>query len=104
MRDRTGTFLQHKPVEREKPPVPDAATPYHCYVLRCADGTLYTGVTTDVARRIGEHNAGKGARYTASRRPVRLVWQEPQADRSSAQRREAAIKSWPRSRKETLIG
>ncbi len=77
---------------------------YYCYVLRCADGTLYTGVTTDVARRVEEHNGGEGARYTASRRPVRLVWKEEHRDRSSAQRREAAIKGWRRSRKEALIG
>ena len=77
---------------------------YYCYVLRCADGTLYTGVTTDIARRVDEHNGGKGARYTASRRPVRLVWKEEHADRSSAQRREAAIKGWSRSRKEAFVG
>lgn len=77
---------------------------YHCYVLRCADDTLYTGVTTDVARRVGEHNAGTGARYTVSRRPVRLVWSEPHPDRASAQRREAAIKKWRRSQKEALVG
>ncbi len=76
---------------------------YYCYVLRCADGTLYTGVTTDITRRVEEHNDGKGARYTASRRPVRMVWKEEHHDRSSAQRREAAIKSWSRSRKEALI-
>ncbi len=75
---------------------------YRCYLLRCADGTLYTGVTTDVERRIHEHNAGTGARYTAGRRPVRLVWQEEHPDRSSAQRREAAIKRWTRRRKEML--
>ncbi len=76
---------------------------YYCYVVRCADGTLYTGVTTEIARRVEEHNGGKGARYTASRRPVRLVWEEEHRDRSSAQRREAAIKSLSRSRKEELV-
>ncbi len=75
---------------------------YRCYLLRCADGTLYTGVTTDIERRIHEHNAGTGARYTAGRRPVRLVWQEEHPDRSSAQRRESAIKRWTRRRKEML--
>ena len=76
---------------------------YYCYVLRCADDTLYTGVTTDLARRLEEHNGGKGSRYTASRRPVRLVWTEEHPNRSSAQRREAEIKRWSRRQKETLI-
>jgi putative endonuclease len=76
---------------------------YYCYILRCADDTLYTGVTTDLARRIDEHNAGRGSRYTASRKPVRLVWSEEHPDRSSAQKREAKIKRWSRLQKETLI-
>ncbi len=76
---------------------------YFCYLLRCADDTLYTGVTTDLARRLEEHNDGRGSRYTASRRPVRLVWQEEHPNRSSAQRREAEIKRWSRRQKETLI-
>jgi len=78
------------------------ASNWSVYIILADDGSLYTGVTTDIARRIEEHNSGKGARYTASRRPVRIVWQEEHADRSSAQRREAAIKSWSRSRKERL--
>ena len=77
---------------------------YYCYVVRCADGSLYAGVTTDLERRVKEHNEGKGARYTASRRPVRLAWSEPHPDRSSAQSREAAIKRMSRSQKETLLG
>jgi putative endonuclease len=75
---------------------------YYCYMLRCRDGTLYTGVTTDVGRRASEHDAGRGARYTAARRPVRVVWVEEHPDRSSAQRREAEIKRWPRRRKRAL--
>jgi putative endonuclease len=76
---------------------------YYCYIVRCTDGTLYTGVTTDLARRLNEHNAGKGARYTASRRPVQLLWKEKHPNRSSAQRREAAIKRLTRLEKEALI-
>ncbi len=76
---------------------------YVCYIVRCADGTLYTGVTTDMGRRVEEHNAGNGARYTASRRPVRLVWTEVHADRSAAQRREAEIKRWTRARKDAFL-
>jgi putative endonuclease len=76
---------------------------YYCYIVRCADDTLYTGVTTDLARRVEEHNQGKGARYTAPRRPVELMWSERLANRSLAQRREAEIKRWGRERKEALI-
>ena len=77
---------------------------YYCYIVRCADGTLYTGVTTDLVRRLEEHNQGKGSRYTASRRPVQLVWKEELSNRSLAQRREAEIKRWRREKKLALIG
>ncbi len=72
------------------------------YALRCADGTLYAGVTTDLARRVAEHNAGRGARYTAGRRPVMLVaaWRFP--DRGAAQRAEARFRRLPRARKLAL--
>ncbi len=76
------------------------------YMLRCADGSLYTGVTTDTARRVAEHNgtlAGKGARYTRVRRPVELVWQEGGHDRSSALKREYALKKLRKADKERLI-
>ncbi len=76
---------------------------YYCYILRCADGTLYTGVTTDLDRRVEEHNQGKGARYTAPRGPVELLWSDRFPNRSLAQRREAEIKRWPREKKEALI-
>lgn len=74
------------------------------YVLRCADGTLYTGITTDVARRVAEHNGegGQGARYTRSRRPVTLAYMEPASNRATAARREAAIKRLDRSGKLAL--
>lgn len=73
-------------------------------MLRCADGTLYTGITTDIARRVAEHNGGGGlgARYTRSRRPVQLVYAEAAADRAEAARREAAIKRLDRVRKLAL--
>ena len=73
------------------------------YILRCADGTLYTGCTTDPSRRLAEHNAGRGAKYTRSRRPCVLVYQEGAEDKSAALRREAAIKKYPRARKLALI-
>ena len=79
--------------------MPDTPSPWFVYLLRCADDTLYCGVTTDVARRVREHNgeAPGGARYTRSRRPVALAASVPCADRAQAQRLEARIKALPRA-------
>ena len=74
------------------------------YVLRCADGTLYTGYTTDVERRVAEHDAGEGAKYTRGRTPVELVHAEPFESRSAALSREHAIKSLTRAEKQRLVG
>ena len=74
----------------------------YTYVLRCADGTFYTGWTTDLERRVAAHNAGKGARYTRSRRPVALCHWEAFATREEAMRREAAIKRMSRQEKAAL--
>lgn len=76
----------------------------YCYIVECADGTFYTGWTTDPQRRLKTHNAGRGARYTRMRGPVRLVYVEEQPDRSSAMKRERAIKALSRQRKKKLIG
>ncbi len=76
---------------------------YFCYIVECDDGTLYTGWTTHPERRLREHNAGTGARYTRSRRPVRLVYLEPVTDRASAMKRERALKALPRRRKLAII-
>ena len=73
------------------------------YVLRCADGSLYTGITRDVGRRCRQHNAGTASRYTRSRRPVRVVYREAHPDRGSALRREAAVKALSRQEKQALI-
>ncbi len=78
-------------------------TECYCYILECSDGSFYTGWTTDPERRLKEHNAGRGARYTRSRRPLKLVYLEPQDDRSTAMRRERAIKSRSRRAKLKLI-
>jgi putative endonuclease len=72
------------------------------YLARCRDGTLYTGVTTDLTRRLAEHNTGCGGAYTRSRLPVVLVYREEARDRSVALRREYAIKRLSRSQKERL--
>ena len=73
------------------------------YLLRCADGSLYTGITNDVPRRFKQHNAGTASRYTRSRLPVVLVYQEAQASRSHALKRELAIKGLSRQEKESMI-
>lgn len=78
------------------------AAPWHVYLLECADGTLYCGATNDLARRLAAHDAGKGARYTRGRAPVRLLWSEPHASRGAALRREAQVKALRRAAKLTL--
>ena len=78
---------------------------YTLYIVRCADGTLYTGIAVDVGRRLMQHNGekGKGARYTAARRPVRLVYSAPFPTRSDALKAEARIKRLTRAEKQKLI-
>jgi len=73
------------------------------YMLRCADDSLYTGVTTDVKRRCKQHNAGTASRYTRGRLPVRLVYEEALTSRSAALKREAAVKALSRMEKQSLI-
>jgi putative endonuclease len=73
------------------------------YILRCADGTLYTGVTNDLERRMAEHEAGQGAKYTKGRGPLQLVYQEICQDRGLATKREIEIKSLDRKAKLLLV-
>ncbi len=73
------------------------------YILRCADGTLYTGITKDLNRRLGQHNAGTASRYTRSRLPAEMVYHETQPGHSEALKRELAIKALPRQEKLLLI-
>lgn len=73
------------------------------YMLRCRDGSLYTGWTDDLPKRIAAHNAGQGAKYTRSRRPVALAYRETAADKSAALKREAALKKLTRPQKEQLV-
>ncbi|MEI6288914.1 MAG: GIY-YIG nuclease family protein [Chloroflexota bacterium] len=77
--------------------------PFYCYIVECSDGSFYTGWTTDPVRREKQHNAGTGARYTRMHRPVSLVYIEEVPDRTSAMKREIAIKNMPRERKSRLI-
>ena len=76
---------------------------HHVYVLKCADGSLYTGYTTDLERRVAEHDAGEGAKYTRGRTPVELVHAESFDSRSAAMRREYEIKRLSRAEKERLV-
>jgi predicted GIY-YIG superfamily endonuclease len=82
---------------------PSENVPWYVYVLRCGDGSFYTGIALQVEQRCAQHNAGKGARYTRGRLPVQVVYQEVLPDRGAALRREHEIKQLSRSRKEQLI-
>jgi len=83
---------------------PDKQNGWAVYILRCSDDSLYTGITTDVARRITEHNeSARGANYTRARRPVELAFSFEVGDRSAATRAEAWIKSKDRKTKESII-
>lgn len=76
-----------------------------CYIVQCSDGTLYTGWTVDIDRRVSQHNEGKGAKYTKTRRPVKLVYIEEQPDKKTALKRERAIKALSRKKKlELFVG
>ncbi len=75
----------------------------YTYILKCRDGTLYTGWTNNLEKRLGDHNEGKGAKYTKTRLPVELVYQEPFETKQEAMRREYAIKQLTRKQKEKLI-
>jgi putative endonuclease len=76
---------------------------FYCYIVECADGSYYTGWTTDPQRREKQHNRGDGARYTRTHGPVRLVYIEPQPDRAAAMRRERALKTLKHHQKKALI-
>lgn len=76
---------------------------YFVYILKCQDNTLYTGITTDLDRRLSEHKDGTASRYTSAKKVVEIIYSEKQLDRSSALKREAEIKSWNRSKKLALI-
>ena len=76
---------------------------WYLYILRCGDGTLYTGITTDVERRLEAHRQGRGAKYTRGRGPLELAYQEECDTHSEALKREYAVKQLPRDEKERLI-
>ena len=76
---------------------------YSIYILKCADNSLYTGITTDLKRRFLEHKNKIGSHYTSAKTAVKIVYSEEHPDRSSASKREAEIKSWPRKKKLEMI-
>lgn len=76
---------------------------YFVYIIECKDGSLYTGITTNVDRRFSEHKNGRGGHYTSSKEVSKIVYTEEHSDRSSALKREAQIKSWRREKKMTLF-
>jgi len=77
--------------------------PWHIYILRCKDNRLYTGITSDLKRRISEHKKGRGCRFTRCRIPVKLVYSEKATSRPAALKREAEVKDLPRRKKLQLI-
>ena len=79
------------------------AQTWYIYILRCRDGSFYTGITIDLIKRLHLHNSGKGARYTRSRRPCELIYFEECESEITARRRELEIKSWRRVQKENLV-
>ena len=80
-----------------------AESNWYLYILRCGDGTLYTGITTDVEKRLEQHRSGKGAKYTRGRGPLELVYREELEDHSAALKREWAVKKMTREEKVRLI-
>lgn len=76
---------------------------YYVYIVKCSDNTLYTGYTNDLKKRLAAHNSGKGAKYTKSRLPVKMVYSEEYEEKSEAMKREYAIKKLTRKQKEKLI-
>jgi len=101
---RRPTPIPPAPEPAAPAPRPAGTRPWWVYLLRCADGSLYAGSTTDVDARARAHNDGRGARYTSGRRPVVVVYVEGCGSKSAALRREHALKRLTRREKETLIG
>jgi putative endonuclease len=76
---------------------------WHVYVLLCCDGSFYTGISTNPQKRFLEHKSGKGGAYTRSHKPVKIIYRQKHPDKSSALKREAQIKSWPRQKKIRIL-
>ena len=83
--------------------LPKEKSSWFLYILKCRDGSLYTGITTDIDKRVTAHNEGRGARFTSGRTPVKLLYYEKQEDRSKATKREREVKKLTRQQKLALI-
>ncbi len=95
--------MTSKPVKAKAPKTPQKSTTWVVYIVQCADGTFYTGITNDLERRLKQHNAGTASRYTRCRLPVVLIYQEVQPTKGAALKRELEIKSLSRKAKKRLI-
>ncbi len=103
MKARYKRMLRAMEVREAEAPVKADAAVWSLYILRCGEGSFYTGVTTDIARRLSEHQDGRASRFTRTRRPVSLVYRETCGTRSQALSRECAVKAMSRKAKEGLV-
>ncbi|MGB8957886.1 MAG: GIY-YIG nuclease family protein [Candidatus Aminicenantales bacterium] len=103
MKPRYRSMLRKMEAREGQAPAPAPEAAWSLYILRCRDESFYTGVTTDIDRRFHEHEAGRASRFTRTRRPVVLVYQETCGTRSQALSRECAVKSMGRKGKEDLV-
>ncbi|MGZ5469884.1 MAG: GIY-YIG nuclease family protein [Candidatus Aminicenantales bacterium] len=103
MKTRYRSMLRKMESRESQDPAPAVAASWSLYILRCRDESFYTGVTTDIDRRFRQHEAGRASRFTRTRRPVVLVYQETCGTRSQALSRECAVKSLGRQGKEKLV-
>jgi len=104
MNPRYRQMLQRMKAKNKTNPVNGKNDGWFLYILECCDGSFYTGITKNMDRRLQKHNNGKGAAYTRSHRPVKLIYQENCIDRTAALIRELKIKSMNRKQKENLVG
>jgi putative endonuclease len=103
MKPRYRQMLRKMEVRESRAPATSAAPVWSLYILRCGDGSFYTGVTNDLERRLRAHQEGKASRFTRTRRPVEMVYREECGTRSQALTRECAVKSLSRQAKEDLV-
>lgn len=103
MKPRYRSMIRKMEVRESRAPAPANGADWSLYILKCSDGTFYTGVTNDIDRRFRAHQEGKASRYTRTRRPVVLVHRETCGTRSRALTRECAVKSMSRTKKEDLV-
>jgi putative endonuclease len=104
MKSNSQPSAQHSRSRKRAGTVVKKKVKWWVYLVRCRGGAIYTGIATDVERRVGEHNAGTGSKALRGQLPVKLIYFEKSRNRSAAQRREAEIKRWPSAKKLVLAG